>query len=61
MGQLDRTKYLDEIFTQIKETCVKNDLRFGQLMEVIRTAIDADDLFYVENKKILKCLENYEI
>ncbi len=61
MKQFDRIENLDDIFTQIKKICVDKDLRFGQLMEVIRSKVDADDLFYVGNKSILEWLENYSL
>ncbi len=57
MKKINREENLDEIFELTKEICKKQDLRFGQLMEVMSAQIDYSDLFYVENNKILNWLK----
>jgi len=55
----NRTNNLKEIFTQIEEICVKKDLRFGQLMEILRSTIEADDMFYLGNADVLNWLNKF--
>jgi len=54
--KLDRTEHLEEIFNEIRKAS-KRDLRIGQLMECI-TPTD-DDIFYIENDKLLERLREF--
>jgi hypothetical protein len=45
-------KDLDALLEAIKETCVKKDLRFGQLIEIVK-GNNWDDLFNVNNTDFL--------
>jgi len=52
---MDRTKYTEEIFNEIKKLS-ERDLRVGQTFEIIRG--QAGDLFSMENYKLLELLKN---
>lgn len=51
---------LEELLELIKNTCLKNDLRLGQLMVIInQLAKDEgkDDLFYLSNEKLISYID----
>jgi len=55
--KLDRTEHIDEIFKELK-ILAENDMRIGQAFENIRSRY-GDDLFNIENDKLLKLLKDF--
>ena len=51
----DRTKHIDEICDELKHSG-DNDLRIGQVIQCI---IKDDELFYIENDRLLKLLKEF--
>ena len=56
----NRLDGLNECFELIQNICVEKDLRFGQLLEIIKHKLDIDDLFYVDNNSILDELKHFQ-
>ena len=51
----DRTKHIDEICDELRRSG-DNDLRIGQVIQCI---IKDDELFYIENDRLLKLLKEF--
>jgi hypothetical protein len=57
MKHFDRTEHINEI-TNLLDILSKNDLRIGQIFEIIRTQSPDNNLFTLENDHILQKLNN---
>lgn len=58
MKNLDRTEHTKEIFEEI-EKLTKQDMRIGQIFECIRTQCKQEDLFNMENDKLLEEIKKF--
>lgn len=58
MKKLDRTEHIEDIFDELRKLA-NNDMRIGQSFEVLRGRFKGDDLFNIENDKLLKLLQEF--
>ncbi len=58
MKNLDRAKNTEEIFEELRKLA-NNDMRIGQAFENIRSKFKGDDLFNIENDKLLELFKDF--
>ena len=56
--KIDRTEHTEEIFDELRKLA-QSDMRIGQVFENIRSRFKGDDLFNVENDKLLEMLKKF--